>query len=285
MANTAKNTRAKSDRNGSSQQGQAHEPGCSNRDMLPFDSLEVTSGSPADEVTASEPPAVTASNPPDRLAPPLAQPQSPTGPPSSPVTHRPDGLAHPPSGGDPFSLDAISLGDDYADAFMEDSGGVAAVPVRKPAGDWFVRCHPQHWCPVKLLEVKDGPDRGYYIVARDLWETITAAGLRLKPFRLTLAVSRDCGIFIWPLRLPEYENRKDDWTAAALRIAKMAETSWLRIFAPQGGSTYSFKLAPAPIPDPVWPHQTFHELVDLAFDGRKIADRNDPLIRRLLGEA
>src|SRR5262245_44443297 len=285
MAKTAKNARAKSDRNGSSQQGQAHEPGCSNRDMLPFDLLEDMSGSPADEVTASEPPAVTASNPPDRLTPPPIPPPCPTGPPLPPVTHRPDGLAHPPSGGDPFSLDAISLGDDYADAFMDDDGGVASVPVRKPARDWFIRCHPEHWRNVRLLEVKEGPDRGYYLVARDAWDAITGADLPLKPFRLTLAISRDCGVFFWPLRLTEHANRRDDWSAAALRIAKTAETTWVKIYAREGANTYSHKVATGAISDPVWPQQTFQELVDLAFDGRKIADRNDPLVRRLLGES
>jgi hypothetical protein len=196
----------------------------------------------------------------------------------------PEEPADGPESPDPFDLESLSLGDDYADGIFEDDGGLAALPVTKPRRDWWVRTHPEHHLNVRLLEVKDGPDRGYCLVTRPLWEVLTAADLNLRPVRLTLAYSRESGPFIWPLKLPEMDSRKDDWTASALRIAQRGENSWVKIYARPGGNSYSFKEARASLPEPPWPDKTFRELIDLAFDGKKIADRNDPLVRRLLGE-
>ena len=156
----------------------------------------------------------------------------------------------PRTGG--FDLESIALADDYADGMGDEDGQLAAIAVRKPSRDWFIRAHPTMYKNVRLLEIKDGPDRGFYIVHRSLWTYCQQADMPLRPIRLTLATSRGSGLFLWPLRLQEkgYDNRKDYWCTSALRICKMAETTWVRVFAKEGGTATRTRLLRASIPNP-----------------------------------
>jgi hypothetical protein len=158
--------------------------------------------------------------------------------------------------------------------------------VRKPSRDWFICTHPTAWMNIRLLEVKDGPDRGFYLVARHLWPLCQAEGIRLQPTRLTLATSRESGPFLWPPKLQEQgrENRKDEWSASALRICKLAETRWVKMYTKEGGNCYSHKVAEGIDAEPAWPAQPLEELIAWAFEGKVITEPTDPLLRRLLGK-
>jgi hypothetical protein len=184
-----------------------------------------------------------------------------------------------------IDLDSISLAEDYA-AGMEEEGTPDAIPVSKPQRDWFFRTHPTHWKNVRLLEIKSGPDRGFYIVARPLWPLCNGQDIALKPVRLTLAVSRESGPFLWPLKLQEEgcKNRADEWSASALRICKKAETAWVKMFTKPGGNCYSHKIAEGITAEPAWPSQSFEEQLALAFDGKVLQDPDDPLLRRIQGK-
>ena len=218
-----------------------------------------------------------------------------TGPTTPNAGEQPDGQAEPPPKVEPpqeppliegIDLDSISLDDDYADGMEGDDGQVAAIPVRKPSRDWFIRTHPTAWKNVRLLELKEGADRGFYIIHRALWTLCQQADIPLRPVRLTLATSRESGAFLWPLKLQEkgFENRKDDWSASALRICKIAETVWVKVYTKEGGNCYSHKSAEGIDAQPVWPVQTFEQLLGLAFEGKVISDKDDPLLRRIMGK-
>jgi hypothetical protein len=187
---------------------------------------------------------------------------------------------------DGIDLEEIALDDKYAEGMGCNDGGVAAIAVRKPARDWFVRTHPTHSKSVRLLEIKDGPDRGFYIVHRSLWANCEKGDVLLRPVRLTLATSRESGLFLWPLKLQEkgFEGRTDDWSASALRIAKIAETNWVKVYTKPGAGCYSHKVAAGIRAEPIWPIEAFVDLVAIAFEGRVIKDKDDPFLRRILGE-
>jgi hypothetical protein len=208
---------------------------------------------------------------------------------------KPDGEPEPSSPEQPpaetpliggIDLESIALDDDYADGMEADDTGVAAIPVNKPQRDWFFRTHPTAWKNIRLLEVKNGADRGYYLVERSLWKLCLAEDIPLRPVRLTLATSRESGPFLWPLKLQErgYENRKDDWSASALRIRKVAETAWVKMYTKPGGNCYSHKVAEGILAGPVWPVEAFTDLIALAFEGKVIRDMDDPLLRRIMGK-
>jgi hypothetical protein len=186
-----------------------------------------------------------------------------------------------------IDLDSLGLDEEYTDG-MEDEDAPVGIPVTKPHRDWFFRTHPTMWKNLWLLEVKDGPDRGHYIVARTLWKRFRkeGSGVVLRPVRLTLAVSQESGHFLWPLKLQEkgYENRKDEWSASALRICKIGETQWVKMYTRPGGNCYSMRIAEGITTEPTWPSQPYEELADLAFDGKVLKDADDPLLQRLQGK-
>jgi hypothetical protein len=253
------------------------------------------------EVAAGHPPAPPNDKPP---APPGSEPE-----PEPNESSKPDGL--PVTDGNPseeageakvddtpdatpdtplmvggIDLDSIALDDDYSEGMEGEDEGMAAVPIRKASRDWFIRTHPTAWKNLRLLEIKDGADRGHYLVHRGLWKLCQADDIPLRPVRLTLATSRESGAFLWPLKLQEKgcDNRRDEWSASALRIAKLAEAQWVKIFTKPGGNCYSSKVADGIQVPPVWPNMAFEEILALAFEGKTITDANDPLFRRIRGK-
>jgi hypothetical protein len=187
-----------------------------------------------------------------------------------------------------IDLASVALEADYEKAITA-TEKPATIVVRKPSGQGFFRCHPIHHKNVRMLEVKNGPDRGYYLVAgaaKDFLLGNDNSPIRLFACRLTLCYSRDTGLFLWPLKLPEpgKGSRIDEWSQSALRIAKLAETQWVQLFTPPGANCYSYVPGDQIRTEPVWPDFGLDHAAALAFEGKYITDPEDPLIRRLLGK-
>jgi hypothetical protein len=192
-----------------------------------------------------------------------------------------------PAGG--IDLDALALPDDYEQEFAEDSE--TTVAVRKASGIGFFRAHPITRRAIQMLEIKKGEDRGHYLVGGHALELLRslqrskANNIKLFPARLTLCYSRDEGLFLWPLRLPQpgKANQEDEWAKTALRVCKLAETNWVELFCPQGASCYHWAVAAGLTGEPTWPKSSLNELASIAFEGKYLTDPDDPVIRRLRG--
>jgi hypothetical protein len=187
-----------------------------------------------------------------------------------------------------IDLDSVALEENYADDLMVEEAPLTVV-VGKPSGKGYFRAHPELFKNVRMLEIKNGADRGFYLVAagaRALLQSEEHDDIVLFPARLTLCLSRDSGLFLWPLRLPEQRraNQIDEWSQAALRIVKLAETQWVKLYTPRGASCYSHKIGKGIKSEPSWPSLSLNELAGLAFEGKYLTDPEDPLIRRLLGK-
>jgi hypothetical protein len=188
-----------------------------------------------------------------------------------------------------INLDSVALEQDYQESLATDDSP-ATVVVLKPNKDLgFFRAHPSHWKLVRMLEVKAGPDRGFYLVAdaaRKHLQSDENDDIQLFPARLTLCYSRDSGLFLWPLRIaePGRDNQTNDWSQSALRICKQAETEWVKLFTKQGGNCYSSRPGKGIKTQPLWGGLDLAAAVNMAFEKRYITDPSDPLIRRLLGE-
>jgi hypothetical protein len=187
-----------------------------------------------------------------------------------------------------IDLDSVALEDDYEQALAADDSLV--VVVRKASGQGYFRAHPTLFRNIWALEVKNGADRGFYLVAGEARKVLRRdenEDVKLFPCRLTLCYARDSGLFLWPLRLPEEgrKNQADEWSQAALRICALAETSWVKMYTRRGGNCYSYKAAEGITIQPPWPEGvSLNELAGLAFEGKYITEADDPLVRRLLGE-
>jgi hypothetical protein len=187
-----------------------------------------------------------------------------------------------------IDLDSVALEEDYEQALAADEAHV--VVVRKASGQGYFRAHPTLHRNIWALEIKNGADRGYYIVAGEAKKVLHREeheDIKLFPCRLTLCYARDSGLFLWPLRLPEEgrKNQMDEWGQTALRICALAETAWVKLYTRRGGNCYSHKVGEGITAQPPWPEGvTLNELAGIAFEGKFVTDAADPLVRRLLGK-
>jgi hypothetical protein len=181
---------------------------------------------------------------------------------------------------DPFDPAALRLDQ----SFLQHQGAkklLTEVPVRKPNRQEFVRVHPDdeyRLSPVAIIELKD--EREFYLVlpsmAPDLPGEIDLAAL-------FTAINRQGDLFLWPVKLPRSDGRRDRWRSSAMAGAELATSRWVRMSANMMAGLYDTYEAIGKLPDPTWPEYSFQKLLEVAFQGM-IVDRHDhPVIRRLLG--
>jgi hypothetical protein len=97
-----------------------------------------------------------------------------------------------------IDLDSLALEENYADDAATEETPTTIV-VRKPSGQGYFRAHSELHRNVRILEVKNGADRGFYLVgggARALLLSEEHEDVTLFPARLTLCYSRDSGLFL-----------------------------------------------------------------------------------------
>src|SRR5262249_30002662 len=89
--------------------------------------------------------------------------------------------------------------------------------------------------------------------------------------------------FLWPVRYPSPDDRRNDWARSAREAAELAMTRWVRMKANRDLGAYDVFKAESVMADPVWPELSFQQLIKTAFRDHIIADINHPFIRRLRG--
>ena len=153
------------------------------------------------------------------------------------------------------------------------------VPVRKPAKECFFRIHPDYALEALILEVKE--DQETLLVSPALKSALEDEKCVARRI-LRLGINRQGNPFIWPVR-PPMEGRRDGWAMTSLDAFNRAETQWVRMQADMNLGGY--KLALAKIDDePVWPEQSFGELVRIAFHNAVVDSLDHPTLKRLRGE-
>lgn len=168
--------------------------------------------------------------------------------------------------------------------FLEGTGikkPLVTVPVRKPHRQEFIRVHPDaaYRFETMVLDLKE--EREVYLVDRALWPTMPD---ELVPKLLVSTMTRQGVLLIWPIRLPNPDGRHDAWNSSALEAAQRGQTAWIRLSANMSLGAYDVYEATGAIPDPVWPDQSFAEILKVAFQGRYIDTTDHPVLRRLRGE-
>jgi hypothetical protein len=90
--------------------------------------------------------------------------------------------------------------------------------------------------------------------------------------------------FLWPIKLPDEAGNLDSWNKSALEAADIAKDKWIRLSANRPLGAYDIFVARGNIPEPMWPLQSFQELLTVAFKGCIIDSLDHPAVRRLRGE-
>jgi hypothetical protein len=159
---------------------------------------------------------------------------------------------------------------------------VATIPVRKPLNQEYIRVHPgaEHRLTVGIIELKT--ERETYLVRPDIARLIPGECLAATIYT---AISRAGVLFLWPVRLPSSDRRRDRWAASAAEAAEAAMKGWVRIKANLGLGAYEWWEASSNIPDPEWPNLTLEQKLQTAFKGGGLVDDiNHPALKQLRGE-
>jgi hypothetical protein len=184
-----------------------------------------------------------------------------------------------PAPDDPFDPAKLRLSQDFTEM-----AGVkkllTSVPVRKPKKhDWF-RVHPSSdYCePLGIIEY--GDDREHYLVTPAMTTALVDEYATCIVFT---AITRQGTIFLWPIRNPGSDGKDNEYWRSAREHAKTAMSSWMRIKANKELGAYESYVATASIPEPVWPEQTFGQLLGIAFRDRFINSPDHEIIKALRG--
>ena len=192
------------------------------------------------------------------------------------------GTASTDNAPDPFDPESLRLTQDFGSTIGVKKA-LLTVPVRKPAREWWVQCHPDKSYRIEtaVLELKE--DREVYLVAPALWpELATEATFGTRA--LFTAINRQGVVFLWPVRLPGPDGRIDEWSRSALEAATMAVGKWVRVVANMSLGAYEVFTTTGDLPDPEWTDKPFRELLRIGFRDRLIDSMSHPVLSRLRGE-
>jgi hypothetical protein len=113
---------------------------------------------------------------------------------------------------DPFAPENLNLGQDFDEA-VSAKKELLTLRVRKPGKREFFRVHPDpaYRRDILLIDDKEGGET-YYVVGH-LRASIPE---ECEPYTLYTCVSRQqSDPFLWPVRVPKADDRKNEWWASA----------------------------------------------------------------------
>src|ERR1700730_17914768 len=117
---------------------------------------------------------------------------------------------------DPFNPAALRLDPSYAE-----SVGVrkllTTVPVRKPNRHEFIRVHSDplyRLTPAAIIELKE--DRETYLITPEMAQQLPD---EFSAATLFTAINRQGVLFLWPVKLPGPDGKKNDWQRSAAEAA------------------------------------------------------------------
>lgn len=152
----------------------------------------------------------------------------------------------------------------------------------KPNRQQFVRVHPAEEYRMQTALFTDEVNRESYLVAPELWDELAG---EIQPTFLFAAVTKTTNnVFLWPVRVPDTDGRRNNWHLSALRAAELAMTKWVRVQANMADGKYDVFEATGAIPDPEWPTMSFRDMLQLCFDDRFIDSLDHPILKQLRGE-
>jgi hypothetical protein len=179
---------------------------------------------------------------------------------------------------DGFNLESLRLDQSFIETSVKKL--LLTVPVRRPSNQDFIRVHPNPAYRANLAIVELRDERETYLLSPTI-----ARGLPGEFAMATIytAVNRQGTCFLWPVKLPQRDGRVIEWHRAAAEAAEIAMTRWVRIKANMSLGAYDVIAATGVIPDPVWPEETFEQLLRIAFRSYFVNSFDHPLVKRLTG--
>lgn len=176
-------------------------------------------------------------------------------------------------------LEQLRLPDVYTQA-----GGGVKLPAKTTFGKLnkhrFSRTHPDEAYKFPVLLVEDKDNRETYLASPIIAPYL---GNNAKPCKLRLSVDNTGTTRLVAEPMIDPSGRPNLWNTTYLEAIQRAETDWVRIESDMNTSQYRIILASENLGEPEWPSRSMGEMVEEAFAGRIISDRDHPFIRQLEG--
>jgi hypothetical protein len=190
----------------------------------------------------------------------------------------------------PGAFDLNKFRSKRADAIANVDTLQTGLPVGKmsEAKD-FVRLHPDegnYWsfelCFVRV-PIKGAKRDSLHLIDEDLAMRFLPSG-KIERFRLALATKPYDSFFFCSVPTRNLDNK---WNQDNIAGCEQAKKLWTQATSrgQEGVDGYKLDVArdPDAFPEPKWPGQSLTDLINRAFDGRKIDSEDHPALLRLVG--
>ncbi len=155
------------------------------------------------------------------------------------------------------------------------------ITVGKPPKDQFFRVKDgaEYWVAFGLIEMERSSS--FYLVAPGpVRDWMIEEGVKsFSDCVLCLAVTRHGEPRVWPLK-----QSTNPWHETARNVAEMAKTGWTKLIPDQSAGYYVSGTATNQAKEPVWPAESFEEILEKAFAGRIIDSLNHDVVKELRGD-
>jgi hypothetical protein len=160
------------------------------------------------------------------------------------------------------------------------------LPVRKPKPrEHFRVCDDPEMSALLSVYVhkpEGSMDEEIYFVMPSM-ETYLQEQEALRTVQVVLCRTLAGVLFLWALPVHDGIGAARSHVTSARAVAKLALTRWVRMKWRRADNAYFAKQAEDEHPPPVWPDQSFNELLKLGFRDRIIDSLDHPVLKELRG--
>jgi hypothetical protein len=194
-----------------------------------------------------------------------------------------DGAGSGNSAADPFDLKALR----EPQSLVQVRRRRLSVPVRrKPNRLDFVRTHPSPEYRVDMPLFRCQSDSGgdeecYFVHPRVMAEMQNECRMHT----IFTAVNLSGGVFLWCVPIPQDDREPNAWLVSNREAAELAIHKWVRVASDRGAGAYCVHEYEGAPHEPVWPEESFLDLLKLGFKNRMIEHPDHPMILKLRGLA
>ncbi|MGA2467620.1 MAG: hypothetical protein ABSH06_25145 [Thermodesulfobacteriota bacterium] len=157
-------------------------------------------------------------------------------------------------------------------------GQVTFIPVQSPRQNkWiFISSKPEWRCNVALIQ----ENRESYLVRPELVPSLNGG---VSHRMLVPYIDRDAAIFLWPIRVTDFQGKLNSWSTSALLICTQYADQWIKVKANMSSGSYEVTQAPSEIPSPEWPNGGLKFFLNRAFKNRTVNSLDDSIVKRMKG--
>jgi hypothetical protein len=183
---------------------------------------------------------------------------------------------------DPFDLQALR----EAPILVKVKPRRLHIPVRRrPNRHDFVRTHSDPEYRINLPIFRGGSDGDdeemYYVVPAMMAEMPNEVQL----YTAFTAVNLRGSVFLWCIPIPPDDRQPNAWLVTNRECAETAIDKWVRVASNRDDGCYHAVDYEGPPVEPVFPQETFRELLMLGFKNRVVDRPDHPIILKLRGLA